>query len=146
MNCPYCGHQITLHKNPVPTVDIIIEIRGGIVLIERKNEPHGWALPGGFAEYGESLEQTAIREAREETGLNIRLVGQLHTYSEPGRDPRLHTTSTVFIATAEGEPKAGDDAGKAVIFAKEELPPLVFDHNKIVADYFSLKGDIRARR
>lgn len=146
MNCPCCGHQITLHKNPVPTVDIIIEIRGGIVLIERKNEPLGWALPGGFAEYGESLEQTAVREAREETGLNIRLVGQLHTYSEPGRDPRMHTTSTVFIATADGEPKAGDDAGKAVIFAKDELPPLVFDHNKIVADYFSWKGDIRARR
>ena len=136
MECPNCGHHLKDYKNPLPTVDIIIETGGGIVLIERKNEPIGWALPGGFVDYGESLEKAAVREAWEETGLRVSLMKQLGTYSEPGRDPRHHTISTVFIATAEGVPKAGDDAGRAVIFQEKNLPLLAFDHAKILADYF----------
>src|SRR5712692_4564121 len=93
-------------KNPLPTVDIIIEIAGrGIVLIERKNPPHGWALPGGFVDYGESLEHAAVREAKEETSLEVKLIEQFHGYLDPKRDPRHHTISTVFIATAEGNPR-----------------------------------------
>lgn len=123
-------------RNPIPTVDIIIEITGGIVLIKRKNEPLGWALPGGFVDYGESFEQAAVREAREETGLELTLLEQFHTYSEPGRDPRMHTASTVFVAAGSGILKAGDDAGQAEVFAKEAIPQLVFDHNRILDDYF----------
>ena len=134
MHCPHCRKTLSL-RNPVPTVDVIIEINGGIVLIERKNPPHGWALPGGFVDYGESLEQAAIREAREETGLEVRLLRQLHTYSDPHRDTRLHTISTVFVAAATGEPRGGDDALRAEIFQKGTLPPLVFDHTRIVHDY-----------
>ena len=139
MECPQCGHQTEYHRNPLPTVDIIIETSGGIVLIERKNRPLGWAIPGGFVDYGESLEQAAVREALEETGLNVRLTGQLHTYSDPNRDPRQHTISTVFVAMADGLPVAGDDAGRAAIFAEDNLPDLVFDHAAILADYFSFK-------
>ena len=135
--CPKCGHQISCHKNPLPTVDIIIETMGGIVLIERKNKPFGWALPGGFVDYGESMEQAALREALEETGLQVTLMRQLKTYSDPARDPRHHTISTVFIATADGSPRAGDDAAKAEIFVQQNLPYLVFDHAKILEDYFS---------
>ncbi|MBU0731104.1 MAG: NUDIX hydrolase [Proteobacteria bacterium] len=130
-------NQPTNKKNPVPTVDVIIEINDGIVLIERKNPPHGWALPGGFVDYGESLEQAAVREALEETGLQVRLIKQFHTYSDPDRDARLHTISTVFIAEAEGVPKGADDAIQAKIFSEETLPPLVFDHKRILNDYFS---------
>jgi len=110
---------------------------GGIVLIERKNKPLGWALPGGFVDYGESLERSAVREALEETGLHVTLTRQLKTYSAPNRDPRHHTISTVFIATAVGKPSAGDDAGKTDIFTQQNLPALVFDHAKILADYFT---------
>jgi 8-oxo-dGTP diphosphatase len=128
-------------KNPLPTVDIIIEIDGrGIVLIERKNPPHGWAIPGGFVDYGESLEQAALREAKEETSLDVRLVDQFHTYSDPRRDPRHHTISTVYIATAEGSPRADDDAKKAQLFTETTLPaPIVFDHARILRDYFRYK-------
>lgn len=139
MECPKCGHLIETYKNPLPTVDIIIEVIGGIVLIERKNKPLGWALPGGFVDYGESLEQAALREALEETGLHVTLSEQLKTYSDPDRDPRHHTISTVFIATTGGTPIAGDDAGKAGIFTEQDLPPLVFDHAKILTDYFIYK-------
>ncbi|MGR0481573.1 MAG: NUDIX domain-containing protein [Candidatus Electronema sp. V4] len=125
------------YRNPVPTVDIIIELPQGIVLIERKNPPHGWALPGGFVDYGESFEQAAVREAKEETGLEVTLLRQFHTYSKPDRDKRLHTASTVFIAKAEGEPQGLDDALQAKIFRRDNLPPLVFDHAQILADYFS---------
>ena len=141
MECPKCGHHLKSYKNPLPTVDIIIKTKGGIVLIERKNSPIGWALPGGFVDYGESLEQAAIREALEETGLKITLQQQLKTYSAPDRDPRHHTISTVFIATAEGSPSAGDDAAKAGIFIQQNLPPLAFDHAKILADYFTNKQE-----
>lgn len=110
---------------------------GGIVLIERKNKPFGWALPGGFVDYGESLEKAAVREAHEETGLHVTLIQQLKTYSDPGRDPRHHSISTVFIATADGLPQAGDDASNLGIFTQQNLPPLVFDHAKILADYFT---------
>ncbi|OGQ96446.1 MAG: NUDIX hydrolase [Deltaproteobacteria bacterium RIFOXYD12_FULL_57_12] len=139
MHCPYCHRQITPYRNPLPTVDIIIENNNGIVLIKRKNPPLGWALPGGFVDYGESLEQAAIREAFEETGLRVTLIDQLRTYSEPGRDPRHHTISTVFIAAATGEPQAGDDAGEARVFTGRALPPLLFDHTRIVTDYFNRK-------
>lgn len=133
-------------KGPVPAVDIIIEIkfpdgRTGIVLIERKNPPYGWALPGGFVDYGETLEQAAIREAREETSLEVELLQQFHTYSDPSRDPRRHTISTVFIARASGWPEAADDARRAGVFSKEEINfPLVFDHRQILEDYFSWRG------
>ena len=139
MKCPKCGTAIPLYKNPVPKVDIIIEIAGGIVLIKRKNPPHGWALPGGFVDYGESYEHAAIREAKEETRLRVTLVRQFHTYSDPGRDPRQHTASTVFIARADGVPQGSDDALQAKIFTRASLPPLVFDHGKILDDYFSKK-------
>jgi len=136
MKCPSCGTTIPLYKNPVPTVDIIIETGGGIVLIERKNPPHGWALPGGFVDYKESYEQAAIREAEEETGLRVTLIRQFHTYSDPDRDPRQHTASTVFIARADGVPRGSDDALQAKIFTRASLPSLVFDHEKILDDYF----------
>ncbi|MBN2245891.1 MAG: NUDIX hydrolase [Candidatus Aminicenantes bacterium] len=131
------------YKNPYPTVDIIIEItrqdgEKGIILIRRKNPPHGWALPGGFVDYGESLEQAALREAKEETSLDIRLIKQFHTYSDPSRDPRKHTISTVFIASAEGSPKAQDDAADIGIFTRKEIDfSLAFDHEKILNDYFN---------
>ena len=130
------------YRNPLLTVDIIIECRGGIVLIERRNPPLGWALPGGFVDYGESLEAAAIREAAEETSLEVRLVEQMHTYSDPGRDPRHHTVSTVFIAKADGVPRAADDAVKAEIFIADSLPtPIVFDHPIILRDYFAYKKE-----
>jgi len=128
--------------HPLPTVDIIIEVerpdgRKGIVLIERKNPPHGWALPGGFVDYGETLEAAAVREAREETSLEVELKGQFHTYSDPKRDPRGHAISTVFVAVAKGTPEGADDARKAAVFTAEEIPcPLAFDHTKILEDYF----------
>ncbi|GBD97585.1 MAG TPA: NUDIX hydrolase [Nitrospirae bacterium] len=127
-------------KNPVITVDAIIEIDGGIVLIKRKNPPPGWAIPGGFVDYGETLEEAVCREMKEETGLDINLVRQFHTYSDPGRDPRHHTVSTVFIATASGRPIAGDDAKEAKIFTRDTLPEdIAFDHRKILEDYFNKK-------
>ena len=131
------------HRNPLLTVDIIIECQGGIVLIERRNPPLGWALPGGFVDYGESLEAAAIREAAEETSLQVRLVEQMHTYSDPGRDPRHHTVSTVFIAKASGTPEGADDALTARIFNAGKLPsPIVFDHRTILSNYFDYKSGI----
>lgn len=143
MKCPQCKAEIQVYKNPVPTVDIIIEVDGGIVLIERKNPPHGWALPGGFVDYGESFEQAAVREALEETGLEVKLTRQFHTYSNPDRDPRHHTVSTVFIATAGGIPTGLDDALQAKIFDRDNLPRLVFDHARILEDYFSDQAGAR---
>lgn len=140
MTCIHCKQEIPAHKNPAPTVDIIIQINGGIVLIKRRNPPLGWALPGGFVDYGESLEEAAIREAKEETGLDVCLFRQFHTYSDPSRDRRRHTISTVFIATASGQPMGGDDAAEARIFFQDNLPPLVFDHAQILADFFATSG------
>jgi 8-oxo-dGTP diphosphatase len=137
MRCPTCHTPITVYRNPTPTVDIIIELQGGIVLIERKNPPHGWAIPGGFVDYGEAYEDAARREALEETGLTVHLTHQLYTYSRPDRDPRQHTASTVFVARAEGVPQAADDASQARIFTEDALPGLVFDHARILADYFT---------
>jgi 8-oxo-dGTP diphosphatase len=125
-------------KNPIPTVDIIIEFQGSIVLIKRKNPPEGWALPGGFVDYGETLESAALREAKEETGLNIELTKQFHTYSDPKRDARHHTITTVYIAKAHGSPIAGDDAKEAGIFKRGALPEqIAFDHREILNDYFT---------
>lgn len=136
--CPVCKHQIEHYQNPLPTVDVIIEMEaGGIVLIKRKNPPFGWALPGGFVDYGESLEEAAIREAKEETNLNVKLEKQLHTYSDPGRDPRHHSISTVYIAKAKGKPEARDDAVEIGIFNESNLPEeIAFDHRSILEDYF----------
>jgi len=126
------------YRNPIPTVDIIIEYRGGVVLIKRKNEPVGWAIPGGFVDYGETLESAAVREAKEETNLDVELIRQFHTYSDPKRDPRRHTISIVFIAKGYGELKPGDDALEAGVFTEANLPePIVFDHKEILRDYFS---------
>ncbi|MBI5467920.1 MAG: NUDIX hydrolase [Deltaproteobacteria bacterium] len=130
------------YRNPLPTVDIIIELKGGIVLIERKNPPYGWAIPGGFVDYGESLEEAAVREALEETSLSVRLKTQLHAYSDPGRDPRFHTVSVVFVAEADGVPEAKDDAKNIGAFTEETLPGnLAFDHGKILSDYFRWKKE-----
>jgi ADP-ribose pyrophosphatase YjhB (NUDIX family) len=140
MKCPHCNSEIPCHRNPVPTVDIIIEIDDRIVLIERKNPPYGWALPGGFVDYGESYEAAALREAFEETGLEVAELRQFRTYSEPDRDPRQHNASTVFIGKACGSPNAGDDAARAGLFGRDNLPQLAFDHAKILADYYSAKN------
>jgi 8-oxo-dGTP diphosphatase len=127
-------------RNPLPTVDIIIEIDPYIVLIERKNPPHGWALPGGFVDYGESLADAAVREAQEETSLDVKLMEQFHTYSDPRRDPRHHTLATVFIAQAHGTPRAADDAIALRLCTESDLPdPIVFDHPQILRDYFEFK-------
>ncbi len=141
--CPQCGHVTQRHRNPVPTVDIIIECRDqGLILIERANPPSGWALPGGFVDYGESLETAAVREAREETGLSITLLGQFHTYSDPQRDPRQHTITTVYVAVGDGVPQAGDDARTLAIFAPSQLPEtLAFDHKRILADYLIVRQE-----
>ncbi len=137
--CPRCGGTVETYQNPVPTVDVIIEMPdGGIVLIKRKNPPRGWAIPGGFVDYGESLEEAALREAREETSLEVTLVRQMHTYSSPDRDPRQHTITTVYIAKGRGVPAAADDAEAVGIFERDGLPrPLVFDHARILEDYFT---------
>jgi myo-inositol-1(or 4)-monophosphatase len=129
------------HKNPLPTVDIIIEVEDKIVLIYRKNPPFGWAIPGGFVDYGETLESAAIREAKEETNLNIELLYLLGCYSDPKRDPRFHTITTVFVAKGKGELKAKDDAKLAKLFKIEEIPwdDLAFDHAKILKDYLKRK-------
>jgi 8-oxo-dGTP diphosphatase len=125
-----------VYRNPTPTVDVIIEIEGKIVLIKRLNEPLGWALPGGFVDEGELVEDAAAREAKEETGLDVTLTELLYVYSWPGRDPRKHTMSPVYVATATGVPVGMDDAGEAKLFALDALPAdLCFDHGEIVADY-----------
>lgn len=129
------------YRNPAPTVDIIIELgdrpHRPIILIERHNEPLGWAIPGGFIDYGELAEVAARREALEEIGLEIELIEQFHVYSDPSRDPRSHTMSVVFLATATGDPQAGDDAKSCGIFESWRTPPnLCFDHDRILKDYW----------
>jgi 8-oxo-dGTP diphosphatase len=118
-------------------VDVIIECDEGVLLIKRKNPPEGWALPGGFVDYGESLEAAALREAKEETGLDVKLIRQFHSYSDPSRDPRHHTITTVFVAAAGGKAVAGDDALEAIFFNRDNLPEqIAFDHRDILNDYF----------
>jgi 8-oxo-dGTP diphosphatase len=140
--CPQCGKQGAEQRNPVPTVDILILLPGrGIVLIERRHPPHGWAIPGGFIDAGETAEQAAVREAREETGLEVVLTGVLGVYSDPRRDPRLHTMSVVYTAVPVDPSRleAGDDAGSARVFPVGEWPsPLAFDHGLILDDYLRL--------
>ena len=139
LTCPHCGRLVYSYRNPIPTVDIIIELEDkGIILIKRAKEPLGWAIPGGFVDYGESLEDAARREAREETSLQVELLGQFGAYSAPDRDPRHHTISVVFLAHARGKPEARDDALEVGVFTKEDLPSsLAFDHAQILADYFA---------
>jgi 8-oxo-dGTP diphosphatase len=122
-------------------VDIIIEYQDqGLVLIERQKPPYGWALPGGFVEYGETLEEAARREAKEETALDVILLGQFHSYSDPKRDPRQHTITTVFVARGHGHPQAASDAKSLAIFCPDELPsPLAFDHDRILQDYLKVR-------
>ena len=132
------------YRNPVPTVDIIIELvdrpHRPIILIERLNSPFGWAIPGGFIDYGELAEVAARREAQEETGLAEELVEQFHVYSDPSRDPRQHTMSVVFLAMAKGEPRAGDDAKNIGIFEFWRIPDnLCFDHDRVVRDYWQYR-------
>lgn len=123
-------------RTPLITVDTIIQTTSGIVLVERRHPPHGWALPGGFVDVGESVEAAARREALEETGLDITLIRQFHAYSDPERDARGHTVSVVFLAVATGTPEGGDDARRASVFPLNALPtPLAFDHDQIISDY-----------
>lgn len=139
ISCVQCGAELSVYKNPVPTVDVIIVHPGkGVVLVERRFPPSGWALPGGFVDYGESVEHAAIREAFEETHLRVRLLNLLGVYSDPARDARLHSISTVFIALAESPDsvRGGDDAAKACFFPLSGLPePLAFDHGAILQDF-----------
>lgn len=144
-DCPQCGAAVETFRNPFPTVDAVIQAQAsdgspGVVLIERSNPPHGWALPGGFVDYGESCEQAAVREMKEETNLDVTLSGILGVYSDPERDPRFHTMSVVYLAEAAdiSRLQAGDDAGKARIYSLAELPPMAFDHGKILEDYIAL--------
>lgn len=130
-----------LADRPFTTVDAIIEMGDGIVIIERTNPPFGYALPGGFVDRGESLEDAATREAKEETGLDLIGLRQFHTYSDPVRDPRFHTIGTVFIAKAKGKPVAGDDAAALRIVKLTDIPAMsfAFDHKKILEDYLKYK-------
>jgi 8-oxo-dGTP diphosphatase len=133
------------HRNPAPTVDIIIELVDRrdrpIILIERLNPPYGWAIPGGFIDYGESAETAARREALEEIGLEVELVDLLGVYSDPNRDPRQHTMSVVYIATATSDPKAGDDAKTVKAIDVWEIPEnLCFDHDRILHDYLQYRN------
>lgn len=127
-------------QSPFATVDTIIDINEEIVLIKRTNPPYGWAIPGGFVDYGESLEDAAIREALEETSLKVENVKQFHTYSDPKRDPRFQTISTVYTATANGTPRADSDAAEVKLFKENDLPEqMAFDHRQILSDYFKAK-------
>jgi 8-oxo-dGTP diphosphatase len=123
---------------PLLTVDLILTLVDGpkgVVLIERKHPPYGWALPGGFVDVGESVAQAAVREAKEETSLDVNLDEQFFAYSDPSRDPRGATCSIVFLAHASGQPRAADDAKNVRVFPLDALPPLAFDHKQILDDY-----------
>ena len=135
-------------SGPFVTVDACIEVEGRLVLVRRRFEPVGWALPGGFVDPGEDLATACRREAKEETGLDVELLTQLFTYSDPRRDSRRHTVSTVFAARASGVPQGGDDAAEARLFALDELPlgELVFDHAEIVRDWLRWRQTGERRR
>lgn len=140
--CGYLEYMTRILKQPFLTVDAIIETEGGIVIIKRSNPPFGWALPGGFVDYGESLEDAVKREAREETGLEMSDLRQFHTYSDPERDPRFHTVGTVFIGRSAGTPAAGDDAAEVRVVSRQVLAAMefAFDHKRIIGDYLKEKG------
>ncbi len=127
--------KAAVYKQPGLAVDIITEIDNKLLLIERKNKPYGWALPGGKVDYGENVETAAVREMLEETSLHIYDLKLFGVYSDPDRDPRQHMVSIVFTAKAKGEPKAGDDAKNLALFEKGNLPEMAFDHNKIIKDF-----------
>jgi len=135
----YITHK--LQNGPFTTVDAIIELKEGIVIIKRSNPPFGHALPGGFVDYGESLEEAVTREAKEETGLDLLELKQFHTYSQADRDPRFHTIGTVFTAKAGGKPKAGDDAAGVKVVKLNEIEQLdfAFDHKRIIQDYLKFR-------
>ncbi|MGO9569152.1 MAG: NUDIX domain-containing protein [Desulfomonilaceae bacterium] len=136
--CPKCGHLVSVYRNPIPAADVIIRVGQSIVLIKRKNPPHGWALPGGFIDYGEAAEHAALREAKEETGLDVEQLELFGVYSAPDRDPRFHTLSVVFTGSAQGVPEAADDAADIGLFVQDTLPlPLAFDHAKILEEFFA---------
>jgi ADP-ribose pyrophosphatase YjhB (NUDIX family) len=141
--CPHCSEKVEIYDNPKPVVDILIRVGSAIILIRRKNPPYGWAIPGGFVDYGETVEQAAVREAFEETGMELTDLRQFHVYSDPKRDDRVHTISTVFTAAGQGEPRAGDDAADIGVFTRDTLPPdIVFDHPRILDDYFNRAGQL----
>lgn len=134
-NCPNCGMSVEVYRNPFPTVDVIVIREGYVLMIERKNFPEGWALPGGFVDYGESTEAAAGRELSEETGLRLRSLDLLGVYSAPGRDPRFHTLTVVYTAEADGEATAGDDARDVKWWPTNALPErIAFDHRQIIED------------
>jgi len=139
----YLSHLLdVLTQGPFVTVDAIIEVSGGVVLIKRSNPPFGWAIPGGFVDYGETLEAAVAREAKEETGLNVKNLKQMHTYSHPSRDPRFQTVTTVFVCQAKGVPRGASDALEARIFKPREWQKLhlVFDHQEVLEDYLKRKN------
>lgn len=154
---PHPG-AVVEYRNPKPTVDAVIDVGSGVVLIRRKNPPYGWALPGGFVDEGEPVEVAAVREAREETGLEVELLDLLYVYSDPARDARMHTISVVFTARASGHPVAADDAAAARVVAHGELAallatdaptldglPFAFDHADILRDYVAWRGGRRRK-
>ena len=131
--CPHCGKEITRYRNPFPTVDVIIRYNGGVVMIERGNPPYGWAIPGGFMEYGESAEEGAAREMKEETGLDLENLTLFTVRSKPDRDPRFHTVTIVYTADGVGDLKAGDDAANARVVSLDALPDVIaFDHREVL--------------
>ena len=146
--CPACGKPLPFPRGPRLTVDVVIEIPrpvgAGIVLIRRKNPPPGWALPGGFVDTGERVEEAARREAREETGLEVVLRALLGVYSDPARDPRHHTASVVYVGEGSGVLQGADDAAEARVFdPRGDLPSLAFDHREIISDYIRWKDSAR---
>ena len=132
-------------KTPTLAVDVLVELDGKLLLVERKHEPYGWALPGGFVDVGEAPAHAAVREAKEETSLDVELVAQLHAYGRPDRDPRGHTVSIVYVARDLGtsKPEAADDAKALKAFPLDALPALAFDHAAVIADYVAWKQDGR---
>ena len=133
--CPKCGTPVEVYRHPFPTVDVILFREGSVLLVARRNPPFGWALPGGFVDYGESAEEAARRELAEETGLQAKSLSLLGVYSAPGRDPRFHTLTVVYTAKADGEPTAGDDAKAVEWWPTSQLPDdMAFDHRQIVRD------------
>ncbi len=137
ITCPNCGAKVKQYSNPKPTVDVIIRYGGCVVLIERTQHPLGWALPGGFIDYGEKVEDAAHREMKEETNLDLENLELFSVQSDPDRDPRHHTITIVYTADGVGELKAGDDAGDARVFTADTLPEkIAFDHREVLQDYF----------